>query len=334
MSIMAHAATEHSKVLTSQKPPCSSERWIVPALLAPSVLLIVAVVLIPLVFALYLSFTHAEIRVIEGRGGLVTSWAGLSNYAYFLRDAAFWASVRVTTYFTLISLVVQIVAGIGIALVLNQQFRGRAIVRALIILPWAVPTVVNARLWGLIFEPQPYGALNGLLAALHLQGPRDAINFLAPVPVFQSVPVLGNIAAWLGATHAIHWIIIADSWKVIPVVALLTLAGLQTIPHDLYEAAQVDGANAWQRFWHITLPRLRPILLVILIYRTMELFRVFDILYILMAYTIPVVAIRTFQEAFVFSLLGRGAAIAFLVGLFILLMAIVYIRLLRTEDGA
>jgi ABC-type sugar transport system permease subunit len=216
--------------------------------------------------------------------------------------------------------------------VLNQQFWGRGLVRGLLILPWAVPTVVNARLWGLIYEPQSYGAMNGLFQLMGLTTPDNAINFLTPVPIFQNIPIVGQFMAWVGSTSAINWIILADTWKVIPVVALLVLAGLQTIPLDLYEAAKVDGANSWQLFWLITLPMLRPILLVILVYRTMELFRVFDILYILMAYTIPVVGIRTFQETFVFGLFGRGSAIAFLIGLFILLIAFVYINLISLDE--
>lgn len=309
-----------------------SEKWLIRWMVAPAVIVTAIVVLVPLLYALYLSLSHAEIRVVEGRGGVVSEFAGLDNYLYFLRDSAFWASVRVTLYFTIVSLMLEVVFGIGIALVLNEEFPGRAIVRSLLILPWAVPTVVNARLWGLILEPQPYGALNGLLAALRLQGPRDAMNFLTPIPVFQGVPVLGDIAAWLGATQALHWIIVADSWKVIPVIALLSLGGLQSIPKEQYEAAEVDGASSIQRFWSITFPGLRPVLLVILVYRTMELFRVFDILYILMAYTVPVVAIRTFQETFVFGLFGRGSALAFLIGLIILGLAMVYRRLIQVEE--
>jgi len=301
-------------------------------LLLPALLITLIVVFAPLLYALYLSFNKAEVVVVAGKGGVQTQWNGLSNYDYFLKDTGFWRSVRVTGYFTAVSLIVELVAGIVIALVLNQEFRGRRLVRAVLILPWAVPTVVNARLWGLIFEPYSYGALNGLLQGLGLASQSKPINFLTPIPLFQDVPVIGDITTWLGATRAINWIIVGDSWKVIPVAALLVLAGLQTIPAELYEAAQVDGANAWKRFWLITVPLLRPVLLVILVYRTMELFRVFDILYILMAYTIPVVAIRTFQEAFVFGAFGRGAALAFLIGLFILIIAFVYIRLLHVEE--
>jgi ABC-type sugar transport system permease subunit len=309
-----------------------NEQWLARWMIAPAVIVMAVVVLIPLIYALFLSLSHAEVRVVAGQGGVVSQFAGLDNYLYFIKDRAFWASIRVTLYFTIVSLTLEVVIGIGIALVLNEEFPGRAVVRSLLILPWAVPTVVNARLWSLILEPHPYGALNGLLAALHLQGSGDAVNFLTPVPVFQGVPILGDISAWLGATQAIHWIIVADSWKVIPVIALLTLGGLQAIPKEQYEAAEVDGASALQRFWAITFPGLRPVLLVILVYRTMELFRVFDILYILMAYTIPVVAIRTFQETFVFGLFGRGSALAFLIALIILGLSVLYRRFIQVED--
>lgn len=300
--------------------------------MTPALLVALLVVLVPLLYALFLSFQKAEIVVVGGKGGLLTEFVGLKNYLYFLRDSRFWYSVRVTSYFTIVSLLIELVAGTGVALVLNEKFFGRGIVRALLILPWAVPTVVNARMWGLIFEPHPYGALNGLLQTLHILGPTESINFLAPVPIFQNVPLLGEITSWMGATQGITWLIVGDTWKVLPVVALLMLAGLQTIPRELYEAAEVDGANGWQRFWLITLPLLRPVLLVILVYRTMELFRVFDIIYILMAYTIPVLAIETFRQAFVFGLFGKGAAIAFLIGLLIMLVAFVYIRLIYVEE--
>ena len=313
-------------------------RWSVPrrdrgfviGLLLPALVVTVLVILAPLFYTLYLSLNYAEVVVVGGRGSIETTWVGLQNYLYFLKDSGFWQSLRVTAYFTAASLVVEIGVGIGIALVLNQQFHGRRLVRLLFILPWAIPTIVNARLWNMIYEPHAYGALNGLLLQLGLiQSP---VNFLSPVPLFQNVPLLGDLAAWIGATRALNWIIVGDTWKVLPVVTLLILASLQSIPPEVYEAAAVDGANAWQRFMLITLPLLRPVLVVVLVYRTMELFRVFDILYTLMAYTIPVMAIRTFQEAFVFGLFGRGAALAALIGLVILGLAVLYIKMLRTED--
>ncbi len=308
------------------------DRLFALSFLTPAILITLIVVFLPLLYALYLSFNKAEVMVIAGKGGVQMEWVGLNNYIYFLKDKAFWQGIRVTIYFTVVSLAIELVFGTIVALVLNQEFLGRGLVRGLLILPWAVPTVVNARLWGLIYEPQSYGAMNGLFQAIGLTSPENVINFLTPVPIFQSIPILGQITGWIGCTSAINWIIVADTWKVIPVVALLVLSGLQTIPTELYEAAEVDGANGWQFFWSVTLPMLRPILLVILVFRTMELFRVFDILYILMAYTIPVVAVRTFQETFVFGLFGRGSALAFLIGLFILMIAFVYINLISLED--
>jgi len=304
------------------------------SLLSPALLIMLVVVFLPLAYAFFLSLNKAEIVVVGGKGSVLAEWRWLKNYLYFLVDPSFWYSVRVTTYFTGVSLAIELVIGTIIALVLDKEFWGRPVVRALLILPWAVPTVVNARLWGLIFEPHAYGALNGLLQTLHLIGPTEAVNFLAPIPIFQNVPGLGQITTWLGATRAINWLILGDTWKVAPVVALLVLAGLQTVPKELYEAAEVDGATAWGRFWRITVPMLRPVILVILVYRTMELFRVFDILYILMAYTIPVLAVKTYQEAFVFGGFGRGSALAFLIGLFILIIAFVYIRLVAVTEEA
>jgi ABC-type sugar transport system permease subunit len=290
-----------------------SDRIFAITLLIPAILLTLCVVVIPLFYALYLSFTRAEVVVVAGRGGVLTQWVWFKNYIYFLTDPGFWNGIKVTLYFTVISLFVEMVLGIGVALVLNQNFRGNRMVRTLIILPWAIPTIVNARLWGLIFDPQPYGAMNGLMHAMGFLGDGQAIN-------------------WLGSTNAINWIILADTWKVLPVIALMVLAGLHGIPPDLYEASQMDGANSWDQFWFISFPLLRPILTVILVYRTMELFRVFDILYILMAYTIPVMAVRTFQEAFVFGLFGRGSALAFLIGLFILGLSVFYMRVMRVEE--
>ncbi|MEA3308032.1 MAG: sugar ABC transporter permease [Chloroflexota bacterium] len=310
----------------------ASEEKFALALVTPAFLITFLIVLIPLLYALYLSFNRAEVLVVGGQGGLVTEFRGLKNYFYFLSSPDFWYSVRTTLYFTVASLIIELVLGIMVALLLNEEFWGRGVVRTLLILPWAVPTVVNARMWGLIFEPHAYGALNGLLQTLHLLGPEQTINYLAPIPLFQNAPLLGELTSWLGITRGLTWIIVGDTWKTLPVVALLLLAGLQAIPLDLYRAAKVDGANAWQRFWLITLPLLRPIILIVLVYRTMELFRVFDIIYILMAYTIPVLGVTTFQQSFVFGNFGKGSAIAFLIGLLVLLLANGYIHLINLEE--
>jgi ABC-type sugar transport system permease subunit len=219
------------------------------------------------------------------------------------------------------------------ALVLNQSFRGRSFVRAVILLPWAIPTVVNARMWEWIYAGSSFGALNGLMkvARVFPQG-YDQVWLSFDVP-FKTVPLLGSFLEWLGVTQALDMIILADTWKVTPLVTLLVLAGLQTIPESLYEAARVDGAGPWRRFVQITLPLLKPVLLVVLVLRTMELFRVFDIIYILMQYSIRTLGVYTYEVGMKFLHFGQGAALSFLVGLFILGLALAYVRILYREEG-
>ncbi len=299
-------------------------------LLGPAIVLIGAVVVAPLLFALFLSLHQAEPMV----GGIDARFVGISNYVrYFAQSDLFWPAVRVTVYFTAVSLAVELVLGIAMALVLNERFVGRAFVRAIILLPWAVPTVVNARMWEWIFAGSRFGALNGLMKVLRIFPPTfDNVWLGFDVPL-QGVPVVGPFLRWVGVTRALNMIILADTWKVTPLVVLLVLAGLQTIPDSLYEAATVDGAGFWRKFTTVTLPLLKPVLLVVLVLRTMELFRVFDIIYIIMQYSIRVLGVLTYEVGMKFLHFGEGAALSFLVALFILGLALLYIRLFYTEEG-
>lgn len=301
-------------------------RW----LLAPSVILIATVVLAPLLFAFFLSFQEAEPTV----GGINMRFVGIANYVHhFATSDLFWPAVRVTVYFTVVSLAIELVLGIAIALVLNERFAGRSFVRAIILLPWAVPTVVNARMWEWIFAGSEFGALNGLMKVLHVFPPTyDRVWLGFDVPL-AGVPVLGPFLKWMGVTQALNMIILADTWKVTPLVVLLVLAGLQTIPDSLYEAATVDGAGFWRKLRHVTLPLLKPVLLVVLVLRTMELFRVFDIIYIIMQYSIRVLGVLTYEVGMKFLHFGSGAALSFLVALLILGLALIYIRLFYTDEG-
>ncbi len=317
-----------SSTFTRRKRSEPDAKRLAALLLSPSIAIILLVVALPLGFAFYLSLQKAEPMV----GGIEMSWAGLSNYAYYLfEDSLFWPALRVTMYFTIVSLVIELVLGIGMALVLNKRFAGRGVVRSLILLPWAVPTVVNARMWEWIFAGANYGALNGLMHVFGLL-PRgqDAVWLNFDVP-FAGVPLLGSLMQWIGATNALHMIIIADTWKVTPLVTLLVLAGLQTINPSLYEAAEVDGASAWRRFRAITMPMLRPILLVVLVLRTMELFRVFDIIYIIMQYSIRVLGVYTYEVGMKFLHFGAGSAMSFLIGLLIMGLAFLYMKTLHSE---
>jgi multiple sugar transport system permease protein len=284
------------------------ERWL---LLAPALIILSAVTVSPLLQTAWLSFTDTE---ITSRSQTV-SWIGLENYSYALTDPDFHAALWRTLYFTIGSVGLETVIAIAVALFLDLDFRGRDILRTLIILPWAMPTIVNATMWRLIFHPE-YGALNAALTQLG---------------------VADSYRSWLGDAHtAMNMIILADVWKNYPLIAFVVLAALQTIPKDLFEAAKVDGANAWQRFWKIILPGILGPLLVVVVLRTIEAFRVFDIVYV-MTRGGPADATKTasffvYQEIFAYLRAGSGASYAVVVMAISGLMIAVYFVLLRTLE--
>jgi multiple sugar transport system permease protein len=273
--------------------------------------MIAGTVLVPLLYALWLS-VHAD-----GPNILVqTPFVGLKNYIAVFTSPDFIASAGRTFYFAAVSLSIQLPVGMAVALLLNEKFVGRNFLRALILIPWALPTIVNGALWMWIYQTG-YGALNGLLLQLGLI----------------DEPIL-----WLGSsTLAMNMIIVADTWKVLPFYVILLLAGLQTIPAELYQAAAVDGANGWQRFRNVTLPSLRPVVLIILVLRTVDTFRVFDIIYQITqggpGGGTTVVAYQAYQASFLQLQFGQGAAVAFVIAAAILIMAIGYLRLLSPEDA-
>ncbi|MDQ6851909.1 MAG: sugar ABC transporter permease [Actinomycetota bacterium] len=238
-------------------------------LITPTLLLLGAVVGYPIVRAIYQSFLADQnlSGAFFNSGG---SWTGLTNYKYWLLQqcpsgggttscppgtlgSQFWDSVFFTLFVAVVTVTIETAIGMGFALVMNKAFRGRAIVRAVILIPWAIPTAVTTRLWSVIFDPQ--GILN------HLTGAQ----------------VQWTSSVW----PARFAIVIADSWKTTPFIALLILAGLQGISADLYESAKLDGASAWQRFTKITLPLVKPALAVAVIFRTLDALRMFDLPYIL-----------------------------------------------------
>jgi ABC-type sugar transport system permease subunit len=197
---------------------------------------------------------------------------------------------------------------------MNVQFRGRWLLRSIMVLPWALPTIVNGTMWRWIFNPD-YGALNALLTQMH---------------------ILSHYRSWLGSPSlALNMVVLADVWKNTPLAAFLVLAGLQTILRELFEAARVDGAGPIRTFFRITLPLLRPTILIILVVRTIEAFKVFDIIYVMTrggpANGTQTVAYYAYLQAFSNQLFGYGAALAYMMALFILGIALVYIRLLRQE---
>lgn len=239
----------------------------------------------------------------------------LGNYVQILSNPGFWASIERTLYFTLVSTGAELVLGLLVALLLNQDFFGRGFLRGLIILPWALPTMVNGMMWRWI-DNADYGALNALLTQLHI------INAYHP---------------WLSTpASAMNMVIVADVWKMTPLVTLLILASLQTIPKSLYESASLDGADRWRTFWSIVYPYLKPTILIVLVVRTMEAFKVFDIIYIMTrggpANGTQTIAYYTYTEAFSNLKMGSGAALSYVIALFILVFAVIYVRLLQTSD--
>src|SRR5215216_7825181 len=222
-----------------------SERRLAAAMVSPSMILIAIVAAYPIGYAIWLSLHEYSVRV----AGL-SRWAGLKNYTTALGDSEFWAAVKTTFIFTGASVVLETLLGLVMALAMHSAFRGQGLLRTVVLVPWAILTVVTAIMWQTIFEPS-LGFVNSLL---------------------------GTDILWLGEEpYALLVIILADVWKTAPFMALLLLAGLQVIPSEIYEAAKVDGATAWQRFRKITLPLLMPALLVALIFRTLDALRAFDL---------------------------------------------------------
>ena len=219
-----------------------------------------------------------------------------------------------TLGFTVVSVAVETAVGLGIALALNRPFRGRGIVRAAVFIPWAVPTVVSAELWKTMFDPQS-GFVNYILAHLHL-------------PLASTAWLDGTWTAWAA-------ILVADAWRNTPFMAIVLLAGLQVIPQDIYEAAKIDGASAWQTFRRLTLPLLMPALMVALIFRTLSSFLIFDVAFIMTGgspgTSTQVLSVLNYQ-AFLDDLnFGYGGAIAVAMVVMALIIAAIYVPVLRVE---
>ncbi|SFO17770.1 multiple sugar transport system permease protein [Candidatus Pantoea varia] len=280
------------------------QAWV---LLAPMLLVMMLLTAWPLLRTIWLSFTDAALI----GSGETPAWIGLENYLYALSDPDFRASIWRTLYFTLISVTFEGIIGVLVALLLNQKFVGRNVLRVLVILPWALPTIVNAMMWRLNFNPD-YGSINALLSQLG---------------------IIDGYRSWLGSPDsALNAVMFADIWKNYPLVTLLVLAALQSIPEDLFEAARLDGASAWRRFRAITFPAIVAPLGVALVLRTIDAFKIFDIIYV-MTRGGPVDSTKTlsffvYQESFSYLRAGSGAAYAILMTLMCALLITLYLLML------
>jgi multiple sugar transport system permease protein/N,N'-diacetylchitobiose transport system permease protein len=280
-------------------------------LLLPAALVVFGVVLYPAGRALVISFYDVD-SPVPGE----YPFRGLANYVDILRSSRFWTAAGHTAYFTVVSTVAELVLGVGLALLLAAPLRFRWLFRAVVILPWALPTIVNGAMWRWILNAE-YGVLNALLTQLHLQE---------------------SYRSWLGTNPflALNMVIVADVWKNTSLAAFFLLAGLQTIPAEIREAARVDGAGPVRAFLTITLPMLRPTIAVVLVLRTIEAFKVFDIIYVMTgggpANGTQTVTFLTYLQAFSAQRFSYGAALAYLTVLAILVLAMLYLRLLRQSE--
>ncbi|MBS5520972.1 MAG: sugar ABC transporter permease [Clostridiales bacterium] len=278
-------------------------------MIAPAVLIIFGMGIFPVCYSIWLSFNKVHPMSFE------TDFIGLQNYSEIFANSEFWQSIGITLYFCIVSIAVQMVLGVLVAMLLNQRFVGRGIVRALILLPWAVPTIVNANLWNWILNAN-YGILNRVLMKLG---------------------IISDSIAWLSdGSTALHMIILADTWRMLPLVVVMLLAGLQTVSKNVLEAAVVDGAGAWKRFWAVYMPALKPMILVILVLRTIQAIRVFDIVYVLTkggpANKTMVISFYSYFETFNYLNYGKGAAIAMVIAVLALVLSLLYFKVLRSKD--
>lgn len=268
----------------------------------PALILLGAVTLYPILYVFYLSFQR-RLLIFD-----ISRFVGLENYGFLLQDLRFWKALQNTAYFTGVSVSLEILLGLMIAILLNRPSRLRGLMRSVVLLPWAIPTIVSARMWEWIFNTD-FGILNHLLGA--------KIN-------------------WLGNPGlAMHAAILVDLWKTTPFVVILLLAGLQVIPQDLYEAARADGAGTLVLFRRITLPLLKPVLLVVLIFRTLDAWRVFDVIYVLTgggpANTTETLSIYAYKTLFQTLQFGYGSTLSVVTFLLVGGMSVLYLKLYTRE---
>jgi ABC-type sugar transport system permease subunit len=278
----------------------------------PAVAVVALIAIFPLAWTVWESLHLHDLRM-PWRG---QPFVGLENYAALARDSRFWGALGHTAFFAVTTVALELLLGLFLALAMNRAFRGRGIVRAAVLVPWAIPTVVAALLWRFIFESQA-GIANAILI--------DVGIIEQPIVWF-----VRTVTAWVP-------VILADVWKTTPFVALLLLAGLQNIDRALYEAAAMDGAGAWWQLRHITLPLLAPAILVALIFRTLDAFRVFDLIYALTAggpgtATEPV-ALYAFNALLQNLRFGYGSAISVVIFLVTFALAMAYVKLLGKREG-
>jgi trehalose/maltose transport system permease protein len=283
-------------------------------MLVPALAVLVFVALYPLGQTIYASFTNQQFL------GSNTKFVGFENYYNIFTNNTsagypdFLAAIVLTLKFSVWSVALEFLIGLGVALVLNSQFKGRGAMRAAMLVPWAIPTVVSAQMWKWMLD-DTFGVVNDFLQKIHLQS--------APGQAWLSDPAT-----------ALASVVAVDVWKTTPFVALLLLAGLQTIPTDIYEAAAVDGATGFQKLWRITLPLLRPAIAVTLIFRTLDAIRVFDIFNVFFGNRADTQTMATAiqNEIVTNNEVGYGAALSVVMFVIIGVLVVIYTSVFKVEQ--
>jgi trehalose/maltose transport system permease protein len=274
------------------------------AFIAPALIVLTLVAGWPLARTIWFSLTDADLNNLSDY-----SFIGFENYLAnydgewlgLLTDPDWWRSVWNTLWFTLVSVSIETVLGITVALILNAHFPGRGIMRAIILIPWAIPTVVSAKMWNWMLHDQ-FGVINDMLLRLG---------------------AIGGPITWTASPDTALWtVVMVDVWKTTPFMALLILAALQMLPQDIYEAARVDGVHPVRVFFRVTLPLIKPALLVAVIFRALDALRVFDLVYVLTANSRDTMSMSVFarQQLVDFQEVGLGSAASTLIFLIIALL--------------
>jgi len=281
-----------------------AERKLAYMLVAPAIIVMIAVTAYPIVYAVYLSLLRSDLRFPDEK-----AWVGLNNYITVLSSSLWWSDFFHTVIITVVSVAIELVLGMLLALVMHRAIFGRGLVRTSALIPYGIVTVVAAFAWRLAWSAADGGFVPGLLG-------------------FSTDPLTDTFWSYVV-------VILTEVWKTTPFMALLLLAGLALVPDELLEAAKVDGASAWQRFWRITVPLMKPAILVALLFRTLDAFRIFDSAYIVgnngTNPDIETVSILGYNQLLNSLNLGLGSAISVLIFLCVLVIAFVFIKVLGTS---
>jgi len=279
-------------------------------LVAPAVLLLATLTVYPVLYGAWISAFNKHSFFPE------QTFVGFANYAYVLTDPQFWDSVRLGSIYALSSIALQIVLGVTAALVVNETFPGRNIVRSILIFPYVIPTVLAVILWKWLLNSQ-FGLVNYLL---------------------EDAGVISQPISWMGKDWIMASLVLVSVWQFFPFVMLAVLARLQSIPHELHEAAAIDGANAMQRFVHVTLPQLKAVLFIVVLLRSIWMFTKFDTPWLMIlgggAETyIRTLPVYTYQRTFAYYEAGIGSAMAVLMFLMLVAITAIYFRLFKREEA-